>query len=73
MEKLLDKIEELISLCPSNWATLASEKTGKAISTVRKIRTGDLGKQNNCLQIELIGALKDIAEEYQNNLNQALA
>ena len=73
IEKLKDKIEELIKDCPKNWAELAAEKTGKANSTIGRIRRGELGKRDGSQQIELINALKSIKEDHENEFNKAIA
>lgn len=74
IEKLLNKIEELIKDCPSDWAKKAAEKMDPPVkpSTVGRIRRGELGKRDCTQQISLIKALKVIKEEYQNEFNQAI-
>ena len=71
-EKLFEKIEELIKLCPKDWARLSANKMDKSIFYVRKVRKGLIGKRNFDPQIALIGALKEVSKEYEEKLTEAL-
>lgn len=71
IDELLQKIEELINDCPSDWAAKAAKQMGKSDNYVRKVRYGLIGKRNHYPQIILIEKLKEIANEYQNSLTEA--
>lgn len=73
MDLLLQKIEELIKDCPSDWAERAAEKMEKAVSTMGRIRRGELGKRDCTQQIKLVNALKTIKAEFQDEFNQSIS
>jgi len=71
-EELLAKIEDLILKCPSDWANLAAAKLNKSNRWIYSVRSGRLGKRGYTVQIQLINALKEISEEHQQCLKQAI-
>ena len=69
-KKIKKKIDELIQICPSNWAELASAKLNITPDAVHKRKNN---VKNISLLIEMILVLKEISEDYKKTITEAFS
>lgn len=64
---VIRKIEEIITLVPSNWATILASRMGKKPATLRTYATGSRGKKVQHLQ--LLSHLLDLQHEQEIHIS----
>ncbi len=69
--RILEKIEELIPVSPSNWADLVAGMMGKSVSSVRCYARGTKGLRKG-RHIEVLKHLNAIAEKQKNEIEKEL-
>lgn len=72
IEKVIEKIQELIPSAPSKWAELVAEKMGKSKSMVREYARGDKGLRTGG-PIEVLKHLKTIIREETERIDELTA
>lgn len=69
--RILEKIEELIAVSPSNWADLVSGMMGKSVSSVRCYARGTKGLRKG-RHVEVLKHLNMIMEKQKKEIEKEL-
>ncbi len=72
-KKLLEKLNELIEISPSNWAEQAAIEMNITVSAVRMIKCGKIGKKSIDRLTQLVEVMKKISAKNVEKINKALA
>ena len=72
IDKVIQKIEELIPTAPSSWAEIISERMGKSTTMIRNYASGEKGLRTNG-PIEVLRHLKAIIKERKEIIEKLTA